>query len=165
MVPTFIAVGSNQGDSLQIVRKSMDRLATFSRQAPRKSSIWKTTPVDCPSGSPAFLNAVVCIEPFLDESPESLLARLQAIEREFGRQVRRIVNEPRPLDLDLIAFGDQVRSSPHLVLPHPRAHRRRFVLVPMAEIAPDFVLAGQAKTIAELLRDLQSGEQITKLDL
>jgi 2-amino-4-hydroxy-6-hydroxymethyldihydropteridine diphosphokinase len=79
---------------------------------------------------------------------------LQQIEREFGRQPKKVVNEPRPLDLDLLIFGDEVRSSRELKLPHPRVHERRFVLQPLAELAPGLVLPGQTKTVSQLLSEL-----------
>jgi len=117
-----------------------------------KSSLFETTPVDCPPGSPPFINAIVALHPRQAETPESLLGKLQMIEKEFGRQPKTILNEPRPLDLDLIAFGSARRSTNRLTLPHPRAHLRRFVLEPLAEIAPDFILPGQRKNVGQLLR-------------
>ena len=82
---------------------------------------------------------------------------------EFGRGPKSATNEPRPLDLDLIAFGLEVRQSDSLTLPHPRAHRRRFVLQPLAEIAPDFILPNQQQTVAELLQQLDSSETVVRL--
>src|SRR5882724_9181265 len=147
----FIALGSNLGDSQQIILQAMTRLQTLSTQPLLKSSLWQTTPVDCPTGSPPFINAVVGLQPPPGETPESLLQKLKALEKEFGRQPKKVLNEARPLDLDLIAFGQETRATPELVLPHPRAHLRRFVLQPLAEIAPDFILPGQRKTVAQLL--------------
>ncbi len=91
-----------------------------------------------------------------------MLRTLQALEQEFGRRPKQVLNEPRPLDLDLIAFGDEIRQSPELVLPHPRAHLRKFVLCPLSEIAPDLILPGQTKTVAQLLKELRGDEQIEK---
>jgi 2-amino-4-hydroxy-6-hydroxymethyldihydropteridine diphosphokinase len=136
----------------------MARLQNFSDQPILKSSLWQTLPVDCPPGSPMFVNAVVGLEPRKDETPESLLGKLRLLEKEFGRQPKKVLNEPRPLDLDLIAFGSEVRNTPELVLPHPRAHLRRFVLQPLSEIAPDLILPGQSKTVAQLLAELSSNE-------
>ncbi|HVU99745.1 MAG TPA: 2-amino-4-hydroxy-6-hydroxymethyldihydropteridine diphosphokinase [Verrucomicrobiae bacterium] len=147
----IIALGSNLGDSRENILGAMRRLRAFSDAPVLQSSIWETTPVDCPPGSPAFANAVAAFEPRADETPESLLARLQAMEVEFGRKPKVILNEPRPLDLDLIAFRDETRNSTTLVLPHPRAHLRRFVLAPLAEIGPDWKLPGQNQTVVELL--------------
>ena len=100
-----------------------------------------------------FLNAVIGLTPRSGETPESLLQELQSLEREFGRKPKKTLNEPRPLDLDLIAFGDEIRHTGELILPHPRAHLRSFVLQPLNEIAPDLVLPGQEKTVKELLAD------------
>jgi 2-amino-4-hydroxy-6-hydroxymethyldihydropteridine diphosphokinase len=79
------------------------------------------------------------------------LAKLQALEREFGRLPKKILNEPRPLDLDLISFREERRQAAELLLPHPRAHERLFVLQPLAEILPDLVLPGQRQTVQALL--------------
>jgi len=161
----YIALGSNIGDPRQNVLAAIDRLEKLSAVPLLKSSLWQTTPVDCPPGSPAFVNAVVGFRPLPGETPESLLRKLQALEREFGRKPKQVLNEPRPLDLDLISFGGEVRTTKELVLPHPRAHQRRFVLAPLAEIAPHLVLAGQTETVTELLGGLRDDEvqKVTKL--
>jgi len=150
-VPAFIALGSNLGNSRQIFAQVIARLQEFSDLPLLRSSLFETTPVDCPPGSPNFVNAVAGLVPRAGETPESLHAKLQALEKEFGRQPKTVPNEPRPLDLDLIAFGSETRNTPELTLPHPRAHSRKFVLQPLAEIAPDFILPGQTKTAAQLL--------------
>ena len=110
-----------------------------------------------------FVNAVVGLVPQNDETPESLLEKLQSLETEFGRQPKKVPNEPRPLDLDLITFGSQTRDTPELILPHPRAHLRRFVLQPLSEIAPDLILPGQGGAVFELLDELAGEENITRL--
>jgi len=92
--------------------------------------------VECPAGTPPFLNAVVGLVPRAGETPEIFLAQLQRMERAFGRQPKKMLNEARALDLDLIVFGNQERTTMELTLPHPRALERAFVLVPLAEIAP-----------------------------
>ena len=150
----FIALGSNLGDSRATLTSTVARLQELSAVPLVKSSLIETAPVDCPPGSPRFLNAVVGLVPRPDETPESLLAKLQALEKEFGRQPRKVLNEARPLDLDLIAFGKETRATVHLTLPHPRAHLRRFVLQPLAEIAPDLILPGQTRSVTELLKTL-----------
>jgi len=159
----FVALGSNLGDSRQIILDAMARLQSFSDQPILKSSLWKTSPVDCPPGSSAFVNAVVGLMPRKGETPESLLKKLQELEKEFGRSAGHILNEPRLLDLDLIAFGTQTRLSPDLILPHPRALVRRFVLQPLNEIAPDLILPGQGRTVSQLLAQLPVGEAVARL--
>ncbi len=160
-----IALGSNLGDSRQNLRDVMARLQQFSDSPLLKSSLWRTTPVDCPPDSPQFLNAVVGLVPRKDETPESLLlAKLQALEKAFGRGAKKMLNEPRPLDLDLIAFGQETRQTPTFILPHPRASQRKFVLQPLSEIAPQLILPGQTKTVAELLSVSPTGEILTRLD-
>lgn len=159
----FIALGSNLGDARQNILRAMARLQRFSGASILKSSLWQTTPVDCPLDSPKFVNAVVGLVVQPDEKPDSLLAKLQVLEREFGRQPKKVLNEPRPLDLDLIAFGNEIRHSPELILPHPRAHQRRFVLQPLSEIAPELVLPGQTKTVSQLLAALPPDETVTRI--
>jgi 2-amino-4-hydroxy-6-hydroxymethyldihydropteridine diphosphokinase len=141
----------------------MERLENYSQSPLLRSSLWRTSPVDCPSGSAPFINAVVALEPGPGETPETLLAKLRELEREFGRQPKTVLNEPRALDLDLIAFGRAVRASPELTLPHPRLHQRRFVLQPLSEIAPDLVLPTQQDSVATLLKKLVSAERLERL--
>lgn len=159
---TFIALGSNLGDSRRILEQAFVRLQEFSAAPIRRSSLWRSAPVDCPPDSPDFVNAVAAITPLPDETPESLLAKLRALEVEFGRAPKTVPNEPRPLDLDLIAFGSEVRSTTQLILPHPRASVRRFVMAPLNEIAPGLVLPGQARTVAELLESLATSERVER---
>ena len=156
----FIAIGSNLGDSRKMVLDAIARLQELSDEPILKSSLWRTSPVDCPPGSPDFVNAAVGIVPRKEETPESLLAKLGELERQFGRVSRKIQNEARPLDLDLIAFGRETRNTRDLILPHPRAHLRKFVLQPLSEIAPDLVLAGQRKAVSQLLAGLAPHETI-----
>ncbi len=150
----LIALGSNVGDSIATIRAAWVRLEKLSAAPLLKSSLWQTTPMDCPPHSPPFVNAAVVLVPLPSETPESLLAKLQALEKEFGRRPKVVLNEPRPLDLDLIAFGNEVRNTPELILPHPRAHLRRFVLQPISEIAPELVLSPQTRTVRALLEAL-----------
>jgi 2-amino-4-hydroxy-6-hydroxymethyldihydropteridine diphosphokinase len=160
----IIALGSNLGDSPEIIFRVLVQLQQLSTEPLCKSSLWQSTPVDCPPGSPLFVNAVVSLVPLQNETPETLLKKLQQLEKDFGRQPKKILNEPRPLDLDLIVFGNEIRATKNLTLPHPRAHERRFVLQPLAEIAPDLILPRQTKTVVELLRDLKTDEVLTRVD-
>jgi 2-amino-4-hydroxy-6-hydroxymethyldihydropteridine diphosphokinase len=159
----FVALGSNLGDSRQNVLSAIQRIEQLGLGPVLRSSLWETEPLDCPAGSPRFINAVVAVDVPAAETPETMLARLQHLEREFGRTPKKILNEPRPLDLDLIAFGEEERNSPALTLPHPRAHERRFVLQPLVEIAPELVLPGQSKTVRALCDALPADRGMRKL--
>jgi 2-amino-4-hydroxy-6-hydroxymethyldihydropteridine diphosphokinase len=141
----------------------MDQLETSSRRPLLRSSLWQTTPVDCPPGSPTFVNAVIAFYPLPDENSWSLLTKMLLLEKDFGRRPKQVLNEPRRLDLDLISYGDEISARPELVLPHPRAHERRFVLQPLNEIAPNLVLPGQRRTVAQLLAALVSKEITVRL--
>lgn len=159
----LIAIGSNLGDPVSQVKKAMDQLQEFSDRPLLRSSLWRTSPVDCPPGSGPFVNAAVALVPRPGETPERLLQALQQIERDFGRQRKEVMNEPRPIDLDLIAFGREQRSSAALILPHPRAHLRRFVLEPLSEIVPDCVLPGRSESIVQRLAGLESPEILERI--
>jgi 2-amino-4-hydroxy-6-hydroxymethyldihydropteridine diphosphokinase len=147
-----VALGSNLGASARCMRAAMDRLEALAAgpMPMLRSSLWRTAPVDCPPGSADFLNAVVAWVPPPGQTPEALLVSLQGLEREYGRRPKEVHNEARPLDLDLIAFGDARRHTERLCLPHPRAAERAFVLYPLAEILPDWVMPGQARSVREL---------------
>jgi 2-amino-4-hydroxy-6-hydroxymethyldihydropteridine diphosphokinase len=138
----------------------MVRLQELSEHPLLKSSLWQTAPEDCPAGSPLFVNAVVAFVPRRGATPESVLASLKEIEKEFGRKPKKVLNEPRSLDLDLIAFASETRVGKELTLPHPRAHQRRFVLQPLSEIASDLILPGRKKTVMQLLRVLPAAASL-----
>ena len=159
----FVALGSNLGNSVDIIARAFAQLQSLSSQPILQSSLWQSTPVDCPPGSPLFVNGVAGLVPLANEIPLSLLRKLRGMEQQFGRQPKKILNEPRVLDLDLIAFGAETMKTADLVLPHPRAHLRKFVLQPLGEIAPDLVLPGQTQTVLELLRGMNTTEELKKL--
>lgn len=147
--PAIVALGANLAGSCgppeRTVREAMRRLSALSSVEPRCSSLWRSRPVDCPPGSPDFINAVVALQPPGHMTPLALLEQLQRIEQEFGRQRGAGRNAPRVLDLDLIAWGTRRSATATLELPHPRAHERAFVLLPLAEVAPHLVLPGHRK--------------------
>jgi 2-amino-4-hydroxy-6-hydroxymethyldihydropteridine diphosphokinase len=132
----------------------MDNLQNLSEQPLLRSSLWRTAPIDCPPDSPPFINAVVAFEPGREETPETLLLKLQNLEREFGRKPKQILNEPRPLDLDLIAFATRCDEQ-DLVLPHPRAFNVRSCCIP--RIAPGCI-SGQPARV-ELLMNCPRSER------
>ena len=159
----LIGLGSNRGDSVAIVGEAMTRLQAFASGAVRCSGLWRTSPVDCPPGSADFVNAAAAFEPISTLEPKVLLVRLKALEAEYGRTPVGERNAPRELDLDLLLFGDEVSNEPDFVLPHPRAVNRRFVLAPAAEVAPETVWPGTGRTIARLLAELESDEQVERI--
>ena len=134
----FVAIGSNLpssvGDSLQTINFAINELEKLGSSPLLKSSIYSTSPVDSPSGTPDFFNALVGLLPGPDESPYSLLQKLQAIENQADRNRSGIKNEARTLDLDLILYKKEMVSDPDLILPHPRFRDRKFVMQPLVEI-------------------------------
>ena len=160
----LIGLGSNRGDSLNTMRGALQRLGKFARPGTFVASrMWRTSPVDCPPDAGDFVNAVACFEASDGIEPEALLQDLKALAREFGRDVAYVRYAPRELDLDLLLFGEEQRNNDAFTLPHPRAVNRRFVLAPAAEIVPGLIWPGTDKTIAELLDELQSDEQVEPL--
>jgi 2-amino-4-hydroxy-6-hydroxymethyldihydropteridine diphosphokinase len=155
LVQAGIALGSNLGDRYSELNAGIAFLRTLSViNEVREPSRINTAPVDCPPGSAEFLNSVAEIDIDSDKlPPRKLLELLQEFERSRGRSAARTreVNAPRPLDLDIIYYGDQVVREPFLIIPHPRAHERHFVLEPLSRLRPDLILSGQTKTIAQLL--------------
>ncbi len=156
-----VSLGSNLATAHGSPRSTLDAalscLQDFSVEKIHCSSLWETAPEDCPEGSPPFVNAIAIFKPRGDETPLSLLQKLQALEIKFGRSRVTMQNAPRTLDLDLICFGDTRLQTPALTLPHPRAHLRSFVLRPLAELAPGLHIPGQALSVAELLAGLPAG--------
>ena len=128
----------------------------------RASSVWRTSPVDCPPGAADFVNAAAA---FVSDrpGPEALLSELKAMEGRYGRSGTPVRNAPRELDLDLLLFGDVTCCTERLTLPHPRALGRRFVMTPAAEVAPDWRWPGADRTIAELARGLVTDETLERL--
>jgi 2-amino-4-hydroxy-6-hydroxymethyldihydropteridine diphosphokinase len=142
-----VALGSNLGDREATLRAALAALTPFIHN-PRVSSLHETAYVGT-EVQPAVLNGALVGETVLE--PHPLLERLLEIEQTFGR-TRPYGGAPRTLDLDLILFGDSVIDEPGLIVPHPRFRERRFVLEPLAEIAPEWRDPVTGKTIKELLR-------------
>ena len=145
MPPTHfavIALGSNLAEPARQVRAALSTLEAHPQiQIEKTSSLYVTAPVGYDE-QPDFVNAVCSVRTSLDGV--SLLAVLNRIESDFGRE-RTFRNAPRTLDLDIIDFDGISSDDPHLTLPHPRAHERSFVMKPLAEILPDFVLGGHGR--------------------
>jgi 2-amino-4-hydroxy-6-hydroxymethyldihydropteridine diphosphokinase len=132
----YIGLGGNLDDPFRAIQGAFVQLqASPQITAAKLSTCFRTAPVE--SSGPDFCNAVAEIK--TDLSPDALLSRLLEIEQLFGRK-RSVRNAPRTLDLDLIAYGDTVCTSPEMTVPHPRAHLRAFVLLPLCELNPDVLI-------------------------
>ncbi len=154
MTECAIALGSNQGDSLNILENSLNNLNQIPGINLQATSSWyQTKPVGTKEPQADYLNGCALLS--AAQTPEELLAILQATEIQFGRTSKGDL-QPRTLDLDLLLYGDLVLNTPNLTLPHPRMAERAFVLVPLAEIAADWIEPVSGMTIAKLLRNLDT---------
>lgn len=174
-VPAVVSLGSNipyENQSVTaVIGAAIVALESLSLAPLLISSYYQTEPLDCPPGTPDFINAIVILKPRETLSALTFLAELQHIEGRFGRSRMRkhghesvaVVNQSRALDLDLICWGRLCSDEDNLRLPHPRAHLRRFVLAPLAELAPDFILPGQAVTVRQLLSQLHDAGSVSRL--
>ncbi|MCZ2112109.1 MAG: 2-amino-4-hydroxy-6-hydroxymethyldihydropteridine diphosphokinase [Dehalococcoidia bacterium] len=150
MTRVVIALGANLGDRLANLRAAVHVLQVSGVAVDTWSSVWETPPV--PADQPAFLNAVIAGETALD--PEPLLDLLKQIEWERGRRPSRRWG-PRPIDLDILFYGDSAYESERLTIPHPRIAERGFVLVPLAEVVSD-PLPVIGRTALELLAQVNT---------
>jgi len=148
----YLSLGSNLGDRESSLREAISRLSAAGR-ALSVSSFYETEPVEF-SDQPWFLNCALSLE--TTQPPEQLLETALGIEREMGR-VRDRNKGPRTIDIDIVLFGNLIVDSPGLTIPHPAMHRRRFVLAPLAEIAPGVQHPTLHKSMRELLAELPSG--------
>jgi 2-amino-4-hydroxy-6-hydroxymethyldihydropteridine diphosphokinase len=143
----YLSLGSNSGDRLENLARARDRLAAADIHILRESYVYETAPRDVP-GQPWFLNQVIEAEsPLL---PRQLLSGLQKIEREMGRK-RMVAKGPRIIDIDIVLFGESVISMSDLEIPHPRMMERRFVLEPLAELAPELRHPVLNRSVREML--------------
>ena len=143
----YIGIGANLGDARGTVERACAELAGLpDTTVTRRSALYRSAPID--ATGPEYVNAVVALATAL--APEALHEGLRAIERRFGR-ARGVRNAPRTLDLDLLLYGKLAIDTAELTVPHPRMHQRAFVLVPLAEIAPQLVVPGHGP-IVELAR-------------
>ena len=160
MKTAYLALGSNIGDREANLRDAVRRMESEGIRVVARSSLYETVPQEL-LDQPSFLNAVVEVE--TDLFPMQLLARVQQIERAMGR--RRVTPKgPRNIDIDILFYGRAVIGTAELEVPHPRIAQRRFVLEPLAEIAPDFRHPVTGKTAGEMLAGL-GPQGVRRLDV
>ena len=154
----YLSLGSNVGDRASQLLSAVGRLETTGRVV-AVSSFYETEPVEF-TPQPWFLNCAVALES--SQTPQQLMDSILLIEQEMGR--RRLQKKgPRTIDIDILLFDDAVVNSPELTIPHPALHQRRFVLKPLAEIAPDVLHPVLKKAVRELLEALPEGQTVRKL--
>ena len=148
MKKVFLGLGSDLGDREDNLRQVVKVLGKSAGKITAVSPVYETEPVGF-RGKGDFLNMVICIETFL--SPPALLEKLMLTESQLGRIRSETRNISRIIDIDILLYGNEVINESSLIVPHPRMHERRFVLVPLNDIAPDLVHPVTGKTISELL--------------
>lgn len=157
----YLSLGSNLGDREANLRSAIERLSALGTVT-AVSALYETEPVES-APQPWFLNCAVALE--TEKMPKQLLSATQAIEQEMGRRrTPNSVKGPRPIDIDILLFGNTVVDTPRLVIPHPALHTRRFVLEPLSEIAPDQRHPVFKRTIRELRDALPAGQAVRKLN-
>ena len=153
----YLSLGSNLGDRAAHLRTAIDKLCNLG-EVVAVSSFYETEPVDF-TDQAWFLNCAIAFE--TTESPEELMASILRIEQQMGRR-RTQRKGPRIIDIDILLFDDAIIESPPLTIPHPAMHERRFVLQPLAEIAPQTEHPARGKTIQELLDALPAGQEVRR---
>jgi 2-amino-4-hydroxy-6-hydroxymethyldihydropteridine diphosphokinase len=154
----YVGLGSNLGDPVAQIRGALAALGALGKL--RASALYRSEPHGDPD-QPWYVNAVAELETGL--GPRALLERLQALERAAGRPAARARNAPRTLDLDLLLHGDREIDEPDLRVPHPRYRERRFVLVPLLELAPDLVDPTDGAALARVLAELDDPHALSRL--
>jgi 2-amino-4-hydroxy-6-hydroxymethyldihydropteridine diphosphokinase len=154
-----IGLGANLGDARATLAWAVQQLAAHPAvQLQRVASLYRTRPVD--AEGPDYLNAVALLTTSLE--PQALLGLLQGLEQQAGRE-RPYRNAPRTLDLDLLLHGQRVLNTDHLTLPHPRMHQRRFVLEPLAEVAPHLQVPSKGAAVS-LQQELAADQPVQGVD-
>lgn len=157
-VTVYLGLGSNMGNRQDNLDRALELLSQRLRIA-KISSVYDTEPMGT-TNQARFLNLVCQADTNI--TPMALLTLAKGIESKLGR-IPGKSNTPRPIDIDILFYGDQVIETPQLVIPHPRLVKRAFALVPLAEIAPDLVHPASGKTVKELLQGIKEAQGVLKL--
>ncbi len=161
MMRGFLSLGSNLGDREAYLKEALSHLATCGAQIIKASHIYETVPVEVPSVQSNYLNMVV--EVAFEGEPMELLDLCQRVEDTLGR-VRPYTNAPRTIDIDILLIHDMILDQGRLILPHPRMENRAFVILPLAEIAPDLILPS-GRTVNQVKKSSKNDEIIRIRDL
>jgi 2-amino-4-hydroxy-6-hydroxymethyldihydropteridine diphosphokinase len=160
---TAVALGSNLGDGLANLRAARNAILRLPGISPPiiSSPVYETDPVDCEPGAQKFLNAVLEFD--YEGDPLKLLKSLREIEYALGRPRSNRRNISRTIDIDLLYSGAMTLNAEELQLPHPRMHKRKFVLQPLADIRPELTLPGQTNSVSQLLAELGEPGEFVRL--
>lgn len=156
----YLSLGSNIGDRAANISAAIEHLGNVG-EVKSVSSFYETEPVDV-SAQPWFVNCAIRLETEL--MPRQLLSRLQSIEQALGRR-HTYAKGPRVIDLDILLFGNSIVDLSGIVIPHPRLHERRFVLEPLAEIAPEVRHPIFKRTMRQLRDNLPAGQSVKRLHM
>jgi len=160
LLDAYVSLGSNLGDRAGHLLLAIRGMMDAGLEVVRLSSVYETEPVET-FAQPSFLNMVAELRGTTLPAPEQLMARLLRVEYALGR-TREVPLGPRTIDLDLLFYKDETRATEFLTLPHPRLHQRRFVLEPLAELAPNLEHPTLQKTISELLNETEDNSEVRR---
>ncbi|RLD17278.1 MAG: 2-amino-4-hydroxy-6-hydroxymethyldihydropteridine diphosphokinase [Caldiserica bacterium] len=154
MVKVILSLGSNIGDREKFLKSAVEKISKFSKVV-RESSIYETEPMYYKDQN-TFLNKVIEIE--TDISPDELLSKIKKIEIEIGRKKRERYG-PREIDIDIIYYGDKIVKEENLEIPHPKLYERKFVLLPLLEIEPEFEDPVTGLKVKEIFKDVKNRKE------